>query len=152
MNSTSEESWFTSRQRQDFLLSKSLQTVLWPTRPLSEWAHEDISWGAKWPECKTNHPNLFNTENNDAWSVPSRRISKENGTDLKRWIGITCKLSRIKLRVQVAGRHMDWHILDFVLYWDKRIKVVVNVTDIFQVTVSWFVRLCSLEGGYRSFQ
>jgi len=47
---------------------------------------------------------------------------------------------------------MDWHILDFVLYWDKRIKAVVNVTDIFQVTVSWVVRLCCLEDGYRSFQ
>jgi len=47
---------------------------------------------------------------------------------------------------------MDWHIQDFVLYWDKRIKAAVTVTDIFQVTVSWVVRLCSFEDGYSYFQ
>ena len=87
-----------------------------------------------------------------AWSVSSRSISKENGTDLKRWIEITCKLSRNKLCVQVEGRRMDWHILDFVLYWDKRIKAIVSFIDIFQVTVSWIVRLCSLKDGYRYIQ
>jgi hypothetical protein len=44
---------------------------------------------------------------------------------------------------------MEWHIQDFVFYWDKRIKAAVTVMDIFQVTVTWVVRLCSFEDGYR---
>jgi hypothetical protein len=79
-------------------------------------------------------------------------LSKENGTDLKRRIGITCKVSCNKLRVQVTVRHMDWHIQNFVLYRDKSIIALVTVTDIFQATVSWVVRFGSCEDGYLCFQ